>query len=413
MKNNIKYRINAVIITAITIVAVILLNAVISTVSSKLPMKIDLTRDKVYEFSDYTKEVISNLDKEISVYALYPSNTTGNEYITYAEEYLKKYEALSKNFKVIFVDPYNNPGFTKKYEEQGETISSGSVILECGENVEIVAMEDMYSSNQYTGETSIDMEKKITSAVVNVTGNGEQVKVYFTEGHNEHQPIQLSKTLEGSGYVCEFVNIAMKDIPEDASLLILMSPEKDFTPEERDSLDKYLDDGGKVIVVSEPGKPVLPRLDGYISEWGIEISGDYVIEGDSNHAFQFQNGLTIPSPVMNEHKINESLIRQKLIYMAPTVSSLKVREKNIRNTSITKLLTTTKKSYGKTNLSAEVLDKEEGDNDGPLTVAALSEMNDGSNGKLMVLGSVQAVELAGIMTESSYANSDFILNTVA
>ena len=78
MKKKTKFGINALISTIVTVAAVILVNAVISTVAGKIPMKIDLTKDSVYEFSDYTKEVMKKLDKEVNVYALYPSNMNSN-----------------------------------------------------------------------------------------------------------------------------------------------------------------------------------------------------------------------------------------------------------------------------------------------------------------------------------------------
>ena len=56
MKNSTKLGLNAVVITAVTIAAVILLNAILTVISSKAPMKIDLTREKVYELSANTKE---------------------------------------------------------------------------------------------------------------------------------------------------------------------------------------------------------------------------------------------------------------------------------------------------------------------------------------------------------------------
>ncbi len=413
MKNNTKLGLNAVIITVITIVAVILFNAVISTALSKLPLKIDLTENKVYEISNYTKKVMAGIDEEITVYALYPANTSGNEYVTYAEEYLAKYEALSKNFKVTYIDPYNNPSFTKKYEDMGLKINIGSIILECGDSVETISMNDMYSSNQYSGETSIDLEKKLTAAIVNVTNEGGKPKVYFTEGHGEYQGAQLSSILNENGYECDTVNIAINKVPNDAEMLVIMSPTKDFTAEERDALDEYMDNGGKAMVVVEPGKPSLPRLDGYMAEWGITASGDYIIEGDANRAFKFQNGLTIPAPILAEHEITESLNQQKLVYMAPAASSLKADADNIRGAIITPLLTTSSKSWGKINLAAQTTAKEDGDNEGPLTVAALAEMDTENPGKMAVFGSLQAIELSGIMEETSYANGDLVLNVVA
>ena len=411
MKNNTKYGINAIIVTIVTIAAVILVNALITTISSKVPLKIDMTHDRVYEFSDHTKEVMKKFDKEINVYALYPANTSSNEYITYAEEYLAKYSALNKNFKVSYIDPYTNPNFVKKYENQGQAINAGSIILECGDKVRILTMDQLYTTNNYTGSTSIDMEKQITSAVMYVTGQSDTVKVYFTEGHDEHPSTEFSAALKDNGYECENLNISVSGaIPEDAAMVVVMAPVKDFAAEECNILDSYLDNGGKAIFLSEPGTENLPRLSEYLSEWGIVPRNDYIVEGDPNHAFRLQNGLTIPSPEFEEHDITKNLISQKLVYMAAAAGSLEINDNNVRYAKVTPLMKTTDKSYGKVNLAAETMQQEDGDNRGPLVVAALSEMQSGNYGKIMVLGSLQAVELSGILEESSYANGDFMLN---
>ncbi len=412
MKNNTKLSINAVVITAFVIAAVILLNAIFSVVASKLPMKIDLTKDKVYEISDYTKEVMKSIDDEILVYALYPSNSSGNEYITYAEEYLKKYENLNKNFKVTYIDPYENPGFAKKYEQQGQTINAGSIIFECGQRVKIVDMEQMYSVNSFSGESQIDMEKKITAAVMDVVGKRNSTKVYFTEGHDEYNSVQLASALVEDGFESETVNISRSGIPDDADIIIMMSPSKDLTQEARDSLENYLDNGGRALFVFEPGKAKQPRLDEYLADWGISMNYDYIIDSDSDYAFQFQNGLTIPAPKLAKHKITEKLIDQKLVFMAPAVSSMTLNENNINYADITPLLTTSEKSWGKINFTSNVMEKEEGDTQGPLTVAALAERQGSDAGKIMVIGSLQALELDSILNETSYANGDFILNSV-
>ncbi len=411
MKNSTKFGLNAVIVTAVTVAAVILLNAILSVVSSKIPMKIDLTREKVYSLSENTKEVMSKVDKEINVYALYPTNIGSNEYVTYAEEYLKKYSDLNKNFNVTFIDPEKNPGFSKKYEEQGQQISTGSIILECGNNVKTVSFGQMYSTNSYTGSTSIDLEKKLTAAVAAVSGQGGDKKIYYTEGHNEDDLSELSSALESDGYTYESVNIAVKGIPEDAAALIIAGPTVDLSAEERDALDKYLDDGGKAIFIMQTGVKNLDRLKGYLAEWGTVPRGDFVVETDSDHFINMYS-LPTPLPEAESHEITENLINQKLVYIAPMAQSIEINEENTRGAGITSLLSTTDKSYGKMNLEFTSYDKEDGDVDGPLSIAALAEDRSGNGGKILVMGSLAAVETGGILEESSYANGDFILNAI-
>ncbi len=410
MKNKTKYGINAIFMSIVVVVAVILVNAIVSSLDSKLPLKVDLTEEKIYELSDHTKEVVKNIDKPINVFALYPANTSANQYITYAEEYLNRYSAMNKNFKVTYIDPYDNPNFAKKYEAQGLAVNIGSIVMECGDKVEAVTMDQMYSQNSYSGSMSIDMERKLTTAIANVTGQGKTTKAYFTEGHDEFVSSALRSVLADNGYICETAATAVVGIPEDCDLLIYMSPNKDISAEERDALDKYLDNGGKAMFFFEPGAERPERFSQYLKEWGIEVRGDYVIETDPNRAFRLQNGLTIPAPNLLEHSINNNLIERNLVFMSPSSSSIVTDKNNVRNAIVTPLMKTTDKAYGKVNLASETLDKEKGDNEGEMILAAISENQGGGYGKIMVMGTVQAIELNGVLEESSYANGDFILN---
>lgn len=408
MRKNTKFGINALIITLVTVAVVILLNAVITTIAGKTALKIDLTRNKVYEFSEHTKEVMKSLDKEITVYALYPPNTDTNDYITYAEEYLAKYEELNKNFKVTFIDPYTNPNFGKKYETQGQSIDVGAIILECGEKVEVVHMYQMYSANSLTGTESINMEKAITAAVMKVTGKAKTTKVYFTEGHGEYPAVELMYALFDSGYEVAGLNITANGIPQDAAMLVVAAPATDFTVEERDALDLYLDAGGKALFMFESGMPRPERLSSYLAEWGLVPNNDLVIE--TNSFMRKHNGQLVAMGTLVSHDITDNLIEQNLDYIMPTMGSIEMNELNIRRAQITPLITTSEKSWNKVDFTS--LEKTEGDKNGPFVVAALSEMPNEDRSSIMVIGSLSAIEGEQILQESSYANSDFILNAI-
>jgi len=412
MKN--KLKINAAITTVAVLVCVVLLNLVIGVINEKKPMKIDLTREKVYQFSEQTKEITKNLDKDVNVYALYPDDASG-EYVDYVKEYLSKYEALSEKFVVTYVDPYNDPTFVNKFSVNGENIGLGSIIVTCGENYRVVGFNELYNTNQYTNSVSIDMEKKMTAALMNVTGSGKQLKVYFTEGHGEFECAYLTSLLEGDGYECESVNVAVSGIPEDASILVIADPSNDFTADEINAIDAYTDKGGHIMLLPQTGKEIPQNLAAYIADWGVTVNNDYVIENDPSHAYRSQYGAAYPAPIMQEHDITKSLIEQKINFMAPVARSLSLKKENVFNAQHQVLLSTTEDSWGETNLAEASASKDENDIEGPLDVASLSTKYNSENvpSKLFVLGSVMAVEMDGLLSQSTYANGDFMLNTFA
>ena len=412
MKNfKLKFGLSSAALTALVIAAVVLVNVLISAITDRTPLKIDLTKEKVYEFSSQTESIVKNIDEEINIYALYPENVDSTV-INYAKEYLSKYSRMNKNIKVSYVDPYTNPNFAKKYEKTGESIEAGSLIVENGDKVKVITIDSLYSQNNYTGSTSIDMEKKMTMALASVTGQSGNSKIYFTSGHGEMSSESITSALEDEGYACEDLNLTFGGISEDASVLFVVVPQKDFTGDEINIIDEYMDGGGKIFYISSPGASRLEKLESYLGEWGIGLNRDYIIEEDSNRAYQTRLGLPIPAPKLLEHSITSNIIKGDLIFMAPNSESISLSESNIRHAKLTPLLETSEKSYGKTNLSSEIIAKEEGDINGPLTVAALAEAQDQTGAKIAVLSSYYSMEQS-YLDEATFANSDFLLNLAA
>ena len=402
-----KFRLNNTLVTAAVIIGIILVNGIVTTIGDKMPMKVDMTRDKVYEFSDQTKEVMGALDSDIEVYALYPDGVEG-ELVTAVKEYLKMYEQMSDKLKITYVDPYSDPAFARKY---GDDVGVGSVVIQKGEKYRVIPLNQLYRESSITGEVSIDLEKQMTSAIRYVSGTGQEVKAYLIEGHDEYSSTELKASLTNEGYTVETLNLSTSSIPEDASVLISMAPSVDFTAEERDALDAYLMNGGKAAFVFTAGNPAMERLNSYLEEWGITVNSDFAYEGDTSKAYRTNYGVPVPAPEMQEHSITEKLIASDISFIAPASCSFTLNENNLQHTYITSLLKTSKNSWGITDLARESFDKSENDINGPLDLAVISEKSDGSGGAIFAIGSLQAVETQGILDNASYSNGDFMLNT--
>ncbi len=403
-----KLRINNIVVTAAVIVGVILANAIISTIAAKLPLKIDLTRNRVYEYSKQTREVLNSLESDIEIYALYPDSVDGS-FVNTLREYLEQYEQMSDKIKVTYKDPYEEPAFVRQY---GSDVTVGSLIVTHGERTRIVSFDKLYRQSQYTGTTLIDAEKQLTSAIRYVSGKGRSAKVYFVKGHNEYAGIDsaLAAELENEGYTVDEITISKDGIPEDANLIVFLAPSADLSAEERDMMDAYLLKGGNAAFVLSPGTPSLERLNSYIAEWGIAVNNDFVVENDSSRAFRSQTGVSVPAPEMQKHTITEKLLDSDIAFISPNSCGFTLNKNNTQNANVTSLLKTSEDSWGITDLEKASLDKQDGAIAGPITISAISEKASAGSGKVFVLGSLQAVESQEILTNSSYCNGDFILN---
>lgn len=402
-----RLRINNFVVTAAVIAGVILVNAIVSTIAAKMPMKIDLTNNGVYEYSEQTKEVLAGIEEEVNVYALYPDSADG-ELAATIREYLTQYEQMNDNIKVTYKDPYEEPAFARRY---GDEVEIGSVVVEQGERFRVIPLEKLYRENQYSGSVSVDAEKQLTSALRYVTGMGQEIRVYFIKGHNEYagDTSALAAEFENEGYTVGETTISTDGIPEDADLLVSLAPSADFTAEERDALDAYLLGGGKAAFAFTAGTQPMERLYAYLAEWGITVNSDFVVESDPSMAFRSQMGVPVPAPQIMEHSITEKLISGDISFIAPASCSLGISKNNPQYATVTPLLKTSKDSRSVTDLTSATLEKKEGDLSGPLTIAAVAEKNE--SGRIFVIGSLQAIETQGLLNDSSYCNGDFVLNT--
>ena len=83
--------------------------------------------------------------------------------------------------------------------------------------------------------------------------------------------------------------------------------------------------------------------------------------------------------------------------------------KTKNSSTVTKLLMTSEKAYGKKNFQSETLEKEKDDIAGPLCMAAISEKMGDKPSAVMFIGSLSAVE-SEVVSEGAYLNGDFVLN---
>ncbi len=403
-------KLNTAVKTAAVVICVVLVNVIMSAVSEKLPMKIDITKDGIYSFSEQTESILGSLDKDVEIYAAY-TNSMNSEYDGYVREYLEKYAALSDKVKVKYVDIYANPASVRQFEKDGSSVTERSVIASCGERYKVLSFADIYSQNQYDYTVSIDMESKLTSAIATVTSKDE-TKIMFTEGHGEYECALLESAFEGAGYDCSHARLSDENSLQEASILVIADPTADFTEPETEVIDSFADGGGQIMYFGSPGDTIPERLAAYLSDWGVVFNDDYIVENDKGYLFRTSDGIYAPAPIIAKSEITDSIISRKLSYVAPISRSLELKKSNAYNTFFTKLLTTTKNSWGKRNYGAGAsANKEDGDTEGPLTIAAIAERGDGA--RLLALGSLASLESAELMSQSSYANSDFILNAVA
>ena len=121
---------------AAVLVLAVLLNLLVRAIPAKYT-EFDLSEAKMYTLSDSTKTLVEGLEKDVHIYYLCE---TGSE-DAIITKLLDHYAAESGHLSWEQKDPTLYPTFAAKYG--AENVSSGSLIVTCGENSTVLDAADM------------------------------------------------------------------------------------------------------------------------------------------------------------------------------------------------------------------------------------------------------------------------------
>ena len=271
---------------AAVLVLAVLLNLLVRAIPAKYT-EFDLSEAKMYTLSDSTKALVEGLEKDVHIYYLCE---TGSE-DTIITKLLDHYAAESGHLSWEQKDPTLYPTFAAKYG--AENVSTGSLIVTCGENSTVLDAADLYEydyTDYYTtGSASVTFggEKQITSAIYKLTAAG-QSHAYYTTNHGEQALTStLTDALESQNLTVSALDLLSQTIPEDCDLLVINDPAQDFSGagslvDELGQLRSYLSNGGRVLLLTDSYYST-PNLDAVMAEFGLTRTEGLVVEGDTNH----------------------------------------------------------------------------------------------------------------------------------
>ena len=395
---------------AIVIAIAVALNLMVGVLPASWT-KVDLTDTGLYSLSSQTEQLVAGLEEDVTVYWI----VQGGSQDSTMEQLLERYKSLSKHLDVVEKDPVVYPSFAQQYTDA--TLYNNSLIVVCGDRSRYISYYDIYVtdySSYYTnGTTSTQFagESELTSAIDYVT-NEDLPTVYTLTGHGESDlPSELSEGAEDENLLLEELSLVNgEDVPEDADAIILYSPQRDISSDEKDALLTYLQGGGKLLLVTDYTDTDMPNLAELMEYYGTALMDGIVLEGDSDHHMRGYNYYLLPD--INSHDITQPLMDGYYILM-PVAQGITVSDELRDGLTVTQLLTTSDSAYAKADgYNITTFDKEEGDTDGPfaLGVAITEEVEGGQTGIVWLTTSYMFdsdnnMRVAG-------ANNDLFLNAL-
>jgi ABC-type uncharacterized transport system involved in gliding motility auxiliary subunit len=291
-------------LTALSVLALVVVLGIANWAAAKRPKSWDLTKDRIFTLQDDTVRTLRNLKGDVKAIAVYRMDEEG---YAQAEGLLKRYAAISPRFSYEMVDPYKSPEKAKTY---GVVSGGPRILLAAGEQKAPASAPD---------------EQGLTNALVKVTRAGSR-RVYFTTGHGEPEPTgqgergygRFTKALDSEGYEVSTLSLLeKKDVPDDASVVMVAGARTGFFKGEIEALERYAARGGHLGVFLEPEADA--GLDAFLKAYGIQADDDVVV--DPSPAAQLLGSPVSPIALPSgAHAITRELTDTALVF--PTARSL-------------------------------------------------------------------------------------------
>lgn len=375
-----------------SLTSIVLLLGVLTLVNylgSEHSSRWDLTTERRFSLAEQSRDVLDQLAEDVRIRAFYSGDNPA------VEDLLKLYSADSPRVSFEFIDPDVQPALASQYDVTvygvsgdpltGESFSFGTLILEMAGRTERIESE--------TGPVS---EQDVTNALMKLV-KGETKTIYFIEGHGEKQISDTGRSgmatargaLERENYRVESLNLVrVEAIPEDAAVLVWPGPEVEPLTGEVDLVGAWLDEGGSLMVMVDPG-PDGAGLGELLSRWSVSGGDDFVVDV-SGLGQLFGTGPEVPlvteADYSPDHPITEGF---RLTTLFPMVRSVRPAAEPVPDLKITELLSTSPQSWSESELGAATVGFDEGsDVRGPVPIglAVTKDIGEEKAARLVVLG---------------------------
>ncbi|MDR1737141.1 MAG: Gldg family protein [Oscillospiraceae bacterium] len=363
------------------------INIFAGSVTERLSLKADLTRDKIYALSDETGDILRDMHYPATIYML-ASETDTREFTASTglnfPEFLGQYVFLSGgNVRLEYLDAQISADVSGRFGV-GD-VTQGDIVVEGPRrNKHIPSSSYFQTETDYAAGigtiTGYTIEQELTGALLYV---GAEIVpgAVFTTGHGEASTDVYSLSIYAdmfakNGFAAESRSIAVSGIPDGTDVVVIAAPQTDFSEEELSVLDGFALRGGSVVYLAAEERP--ERLMAWLASRGIQL-GDFRVFDDVQRVSSSEYVV----PAVQPHEMFASSMDTGIL---PLLAFPRGLTTDGDDTGVSPLLTTSGSSYGRA-LSSENTSpaRAEDDLSGPFTVGAVSAYGGGEGSSLLVL----------------------------
>ena len=380
----------------------------------------DFTQDKIYSLSDTSKQMAKSIDKEIEMILINMPEAQ--------QDFAKKYNSENDKIKVEIVG--NATDRTDLADKYNLTTESSAIVIKSGDKEKIIYSSELYTVDYTTYETKDITEEVLTNALIDVTTEQKPI-IYNLIGHNKYSTdyfYYIQQDLIDEAYEFKDLNLLTTgNVPEDCSVLMITTLSEDITEAERDAILDYINNGGKIILFSDPnstGKS-MPNFQKILDEYGVSISEGVMLEQDSDRMlYSTPSAILITVSPYTSVTSGTNMNINACFMTSGRIDVKDSEELEKLGVEMETLATTGPNSFYRTDYSIEEASKTESDEDvGNATVGALmkKKINDDVTSELIVYANNIFITNLRISISSQYYsyaldfynNEDLAINSIA
>lgn len=270
----------------------------------------DITLGNLYSLTPETRDYISKLDQDVHIYITYGAESDSTELRHFMEDVrglLREYEynanLLSRgSIQTHYIDVFQQRKEAETLARQFGVQQSHLIIFSSGDRHRIIRPNELYETKGLA-RTAFRGEQVFTTALLQVISDHKPT-VYFLSGHGEMRPDDVdplrgvsafAQALLERNYAVYSLNINdIEQIPAEANLVVVLSPQASYDRASQEKLRRYLQpvsprvssDGevrersaGKLLLALDPGRP--HGLDDLLLDWGILVDDVVVVDPSS------------------------------------------------------------------------------------------------------------------------------------
>ncbi|MCW5604314.1 MAG: GldG family protein [Burkholderiales bacterium] len=234
----------------LTFVLLIALATLLAFVAGEYRKEWDITRTARHTLSPASLDVLGQLDGPVNItaYAM-AQDERGRNLHKSIETFMRPYLRAKPDIRLEFVDPREQP----KLAAAAGIRSPVEIVVEYRQRTEHLTT----FNEQALSNLLMRLARSSERLVLWLDGHGERK----LDGEANHDLGDFGRQLRQKGFHLNSLNLAIaQEVPDNAALLLIASPQTDLLPEEIGKIERYLKAGGNLLwlIDTEPLRGLQP-----------------------------------------------------------------------------------------------------------------------------------------------------------